>query len=117
MIIESQASHNRLTFYNLPVEYYIIMTELETNLCLLNNRVVCIVRPSFGKQSSSWVGQLSVHTNTFPITFQISLPAAAMVFTEGDVKEITNYKGINNSLTDPVIILKGPNDYYNITAI
>lgn len=85
---------------------------LETKLCLMADKPVILIRPSFGLQSDSWRGLLSVHTESFPVQFQVVSDGQATVFTVDDVKAT---KLLKEQLIGPqfIITLKGPKDYEN----
>ena len=82
---------------------------IEQQLCALTGQEIILVRPSFGTQSDSWVGDLLPYdTTTSPVKFQAASNGMATIFTTEDVKS-------TQLLTDRtpsfVITLKGPKDY------
>jgi len=87
---------------------------LEAKLDLFNGQEVTLVRPLFGAQSDSWVGDLLYFdTTTYPIKFQVSAIGTATVFTAGDVKSTKLLSESSKDRPAPrlVITLKGPKDY------
>ncbi len=86
------------------------MKELENALCLHHGSIVTIVRPSFGTQSDSWTGQLTAHTDKFPIQFQVISAWQAAIFQVDDVVEIETPDS-GDRQGELVIYLKGPKDY------
>lgn len=86
---------------------------LETKLELFNGKPVILVRPSFGSQSDSWVGDLLLYdTTTYPVKFQVAANGMASIFTSEDIKST---KLLDYEVDTPrmVITLKGPKDYSN----
>jgi hypothetical protein len=87
---------------------------LETKLELFNGKPVILVRPLFGTQSDSWVGDLLLYdTTTYPVKFQVAANGMASIFTAEDIKSTELLEVKNPSITCPrlVITLKGPKDY------
>ena len=81
-----------------------------------HGRPVILVRPSFGNQSDSWVGDLLVYDNTTDvIKFQIvSSTGLATIFGIEDIKSTELLKESvhrNSESVRFVITLKGPKDY------
>ncbi len=79
---------------------------LEAKLSLMNGKTVTLVRPSFGTQSDSWIGNLSLYdTTNYPVKFQVSGDGRATIFTAEDIQS-------TKLLPDQfVITLKGQKDY------
>ncbi len=79
---------------------------LDDKLELMNGKTVTLVRPSFGTQSDSWVGDLLLYdTTTYPVKFQVASSGRATIFTHDDVKSTRLNKN------EFIITLKGPLDY------
>ena len=87
-----------------------VMEELENALCLHHGSIVVAVRPSFGTQSDSWSGQLTAHTDKFPIQFQVISAGQATIFQVGDVAKLET-PDAGDRQGELVIYLKGPKDY------
>ena len=81
--------------------------QMESELVSLNGKIVVVVRPFYGSQSDSFVGQLSV-LDGYPIRFHFSQTGKAILFTIDDVVKLD--KSIDNQ-TERIIRLKGPHDY------
>ena len=82
--------------------------QLEHELCLLNNKIVIVVRPGFGQQSDSWMGHL-VSDNSYPRKFTFSSSNdLVMIFFAEDVMKLDNSKSED---VEKIVRLKGPNDY------
>ena len=84
---------------------------LEHELCLLNDKPVVVVTPSFGRVSFSYVGNLSViktpeHHVGFHLTNQLG--GLAIIFFVEDVAKLENPSPVCKS---HVIRLKGPHQY------
>ena len=84
--------------------------QIESELVSLNNKIVVVVRPFYGSQSDSFVGQLSV-LNGYPIRFHFSQTGKAILFTIDDVIKLE--PPIDNE-TEKIIRLKGPYDYREV---
>jgi glutamine amidotransferase PdxT len=83
------------------------MNEFESVLCPMHGRHVTIVRPLYGTQSESFEGRLTVHAESYPIQFQVSMTEHAIIFTLDDVADVDSSHRINVV----TISLKGPMDY------
>lgn len=85
------------------------MEMLEAKLELMNGKTVILVRPSFGTQSDSWIGDLLMYdTTTYPIKFQVADAGHAIIFTTEDIQST---RLLTSGETRFVINLKGPKDY------
>lgn len=81
--------------------------QMESELVSLNNKIVVIVRPGFGSQSDSFVGELII-LNGYPIRFHFRQEGKAILFTIEDVIKLED--PLDNQ-TKKTIRLKGPYDY------
>ncbi len=91
-----------------------MLQKLDDKLELMNGKTVTLVRPSFGTQSDSWVGDLLLYdTTTFPVKFQVAANGMATIFTVEDVASTKLLEVENPATNCPrlVITLKGPKDY------
>ena len=78
---------------------------MEEILCLHQSKEVVIVRPFFGTQNDSIVGDLLWYdTTTKPLKFHVSAIGMAIIFTMNDVKSVEERDKL-------IITLKGPSDY------
>jgi hypothetical protein len=87
---------------------------LDAKLELMNGKPVILVRPLFGTQSDSFVGDLLLYdTTTYPVKFQVAANGMATIFTSDDIKSTRLLEVKNPSVTCPrlVITLKGQKDY------
>lgn len=83
---------------------------LEHELCLLHGKTVMLVRPFFGTQSDSWVGEIFADSEHYPVTFQVksASQSKSTIFTVADVSKIEIPKDDSVKI---IIRLKGPLDY------
>ncbi len=81
--------------------------QMESELVSLNNEIVVVVRPFYGSQSDSFVGQLSV-LDGYPIRFHFAKEGMAILFTVDDVVKLDPPI---NCQSEKIIRLKGPYDY------
>jgi hypothetical protein len=79
---------------------------MEHELVLAAGNVVTIVRPHFGTQSDSWVGDLIAH-QSYPIKFEVKSTDRSTMFTVEDVVTVT--EPITSGVPYKLIIrLQGP---------
>jgi len=87
--------------------------QTEAEIAHLDNKVVVIVRPYFGQQSDSFIGNLSVIRNNYPIKFHFEATQLAILFTVDDVSKLEEPIDETRDISK-VIYLKGPQDYAEI---
>jgi hypothetical protein len=87
---------------------------MEHELNLLNGKTIVIVRDGFGTQSDSWVGQLTVLPEKYPLGFHFQSTDFAIYFTADDVLKLDDSI---DKITAKIIRLKGPNDYAQVYQI
>lgn len=95
----------------LRIEDYMNVERLEHELCLLDNKPVVVVAPSFGHVSFSYAGNLSViktpeHTVGFHLTNQLG--GVAIIFFADDLEKLEKPSAVCES---HVVRLKGPHQY------
>ena len=76
----------------------------EHNLAELSCQRVVVIRPMWGTQSDSWLGDLQMTLNDYPIIFEVE----GTIFTVHDVVSIEPPKANHYS---KIIRLKGPHQY------
>ena len=90
--------------------------QIESELVSLNNKTIIVVRPGFGSQSDSFVGQLTT-LEGYPIRFHFGGTGMAILFTVDDVVKLD--PPFENR-AEKTIRLKGPHDYaesyHNVNA-
>lgn len=67
-----------------------------------------VVRPSFGTQSDSWIGVLTITHRDVPMIFQVKGDALTTIFRADDVVKIEPSR---NADADFILRLKGPLDF------
>lgn len=75
----------------------------------LNGQLVTVVRPFFGTQSDSWVGEFEILIDRY----HLSMNDHSMIFKIEDVKSVerTSVINVSDTISMAVIRLKGPMDY------
>jgi hypothetical protein len=83
---------------------------MEHELVLMAGNVITVVRPYFGTQSDSWIGELMVHSE-YPIKFEMRSPTHSLLFTIEDVASFQDTSNLSIRVPYKAIIrLQGP-DY------
>jgi hypothetical protein len=81
---------------------------LEHELHLLNGKNVSVVRPNHGTQSDHWSGVVNSVTENYPVRFHFVSNGQAIQF---EVEDVVKIEPSNNQNGNPIIRLKGPQDY------
>ena len=82
--------------------------QIEHELVLLHGKMVVLVRPGYGTQSDSWIGELTVINKDYPPKFHFAVPNTAILFM---VDDVSNLEPPIDGRTEKIIRLKGPADY------
>jgi hypothetical protein len=82
--------------------------QLEYELHLLSGKVVSVVRPGHGTQSDHWCGVINSLTEIYPVRFHFVSTSQQIIFEVDDVVRLDSPKTLD---CEPIIRLKGPQDY------